>query len=237
MRNMENARPIPAGIALRRRTQKGQELMEFGLIFGLVLAPLFLGMIVYGMNLIVSNQVNFFCREIGSIHIGGADLSTAATQASVASLAGALNLQVGSSGGAANTGNGGSGLVTITQFTYVGTTSQTSCSGVSTCNAQSFVYIQRIKFGNGSLTTAPASVAGDPSGATIDSKGIVNNPFGDPLAKLPTSAQSAMSALWKPATTGGIQDGQTVYLVETYFESTGFSFGKGTQGVYAKFFF
>ena len=95
--------------------------MEFGLIFGLVLAPLFLGMIVYGMNLIVSNQVNFFCREIGSIHIGGADLSTAATQASVASLAGALNLQVGSSGGAANTGNGGNGLVTITQFTYVGT--------------------------------------------------------------------------------------------------------------------
>src|SRR4029077_5147605 len=101
MRNMENAGAIPAGLARRRQNQKGQELMEFGLIFGLVLAPLFLGMIVYGMNLIVSNQVNFFCREIGSIHIGGADLSLATTQASIASLAGALNLQVGVSGGAA----------------------------------------------------------------------------------------------------------------------------------------
>ncbi len=87
------------------------------------------------------------------------------------------------------------------------------------------------------MATAPTSIAGDPSGATMNSQGIVASPYTDSHAKLPTTAQSAMSALWKPATTGGIQDGQTVYLVETYFESTGFSFGKGTQGVYAKFFF
>ena len=221
----------------RKRTQGGQEFMEFGLVFGLILAPLFLSMIVFGMNLIISNQVNFFCREIGSLFIGGADLSLATTQASVASLAGGLNLVVGTTGGASNTSNGGSGIVTVTQIKYVGSSTQTTCTGVASCNTNSFVYMQRVTFGNGSLSTAPVSLAGVPSGVTMNSQGVVSNPYGDPNAKLTGTAQSGMKALWNAGNTGGLQDGQAVNLVETYFESTGFSFGTGTHGVFAKFFF
>ena len=223
----------------RRRTQGGQEFLEFSLIFGLVLAPLFLSMIIYGMNLIVSNQVNFLCSEIGALYIGGQDLTLASTQATVASLANGLNLVVGTTGGYANTSNStSSGIVTITQIKYVGTSAQTTCTGISSCNTNSFVYMQRIQFGNGSLATAPTSVAGTPStGITVNSQGIVANPYGDSHAKLTGTAESGMVALWNAGNTGGLQDGQIVNLVETYFESTGFSFGSGTHGVYAKFFF
>jgi hypothetical protein len=223
----------------RKRTQGGQEFLEFSLIFGLVLAPLFLSMIIYGMNLIVSNQVTFLCSEVGSLYIAGQDLTLASSQATVARLANGLNLVVGTTGGYANTSNStSSGIVTITQIKYVGTSAQTTCSGISPCNTNSFVYMQRIQFGNGSLATAPVSVAGTPnSGITVNSQGVVANPYGDSTAKLSGTAESGMVALWNAGATGGLQDGQTVNLVETYFESTGFSFGSGTHGVYAKFFF
>lgn len=211
--------------------------MEFGLIFGLILAPLFLSMIVYGINLIQSNQVNFLCREVGSLYIGGSDLTLASVQSTVSSLAGGLNLQVGTSGGYSNTSNSGNGIVTITQMKYVGSATQTTCTGISSCNTNSFVYMQRIRFGNGSLSTAPTSVAGNPGSVTYNSQGIVANPYGDANAKLTGTAQSNMKTLWNAGNTGGLQDGQVVNLVETYFESTGFSFGQGTKGIYAKFFF
>ena len=211
--------------------------MEFALVFGLILAPLFLSMIVYGMNLIVSNQVTFLCQEIASMYIGGTDLSLASNQATVARLANGLNLTVGTTGGASNTGNGGSGIITVTQIKYVGTSAQTTCTGVSPCNTNSFVYMQRVTFGNGSLATAPVSLAGNPSGATMNSQGVVSNPYGDATAKLTGTAQSSMKSLWNAGNTGGLQDGQAVNLAETYFESTGFSFGSGTHGIYAKLFF
>jgi hypothetical protein len=221
----------------RKRTQGGQEFMEFALIFGLILAPLFLSMIIFGMNLIVSNQVNFFCREVGSLFISGADLTQPGYQTSLSYLAAGLNLQVGTTGGKANTGNSGSGIVTVTQIKYVGTSAQTTCTGVSSCNTNSFVYMQRIQFGNGSLATAPVSLAGTPSGVTTNPQGVVANPYGDANAKLTGTAQTGMKSLWNAGNTGGLQDGQAVNLVETYFESTGFSFGSGTHGIFAKFFF
>jgi hypothetical protein len=231
-------RALSAGVMRRRRSQKGQELLEFGLVMGFLLVPLFLGMIVYGTNLIQSNQVNALCREIGSMYIGGTDLSLAASQKTVSTLAAGLNLQVGTTGGAANTSNStGSGIVTITQMTYVGNLNQITCSNNTPCNTTSFVFMQRIKFGNGSLATAPASLAGDPSGATMNAQGVVANPYADTTARLPSTQNADMKTLWNAGNTGGLQDGQTVYLVETYVESSGFSFGQGAKGIYAKFFF
>ncbi len=108
----------------RRRTQKGQELMEFGMVMGLVLAPLFLGMIVYGTNLIQSNRgKRTLPRNRQHSYWRSGPLYRRDTSLGCSTLAAGLNLQVGTTGGAANTSNStGSGIVTITQMTYVGTT-------------------------------------------------------------------------------------------------------------------
>jgi hypothetical protein len=226
-------------VTRRRRGQSGQELMEFGLVFFLLLGPLFLGMISGGLNLVRSNQVNFFCADLASLYISGTDFSTQNAQTTATTLATGLNLKVASGGGKANTGNTtGSGIVTISKIQYVGTTAQPTCTGVSPCNSTSFVFLQRVTFGNGSLASAPTSLTGTPSSSMVtDTSGTVSNPYGDANAKLQGTAQSNMKTLWNAGNSGGVVDGQSVYLVETYFESTGFSFGTGTKGIYAKFFF
>jgi hypothetical protein len=228
-----------------RRGERGQEMLEFTLVTWLILIPMFLGMISIGMNLVRSNQVTFVTGDIGTMYIQGQDFSTYAMQALAAREASGLNLQIGSSftgNNASNTGTTtGSVIVTLTEFMYIGATTAPTCVGVApaTCtNANSFVYRQRIQFGNGSLATAPVSIAGTPSASiSISNTGVVSNYITDSHAQLPTAADAAMDGLWNPGTSNGLQDGQVVYLVETYFESTGFSFGTGTHGIYAKFFY
>jgi hypothetical protein len=228
-----------------RRGERGQEMLEFTLVTWLILIPMFLGMISIGMNLIRSNQVTFVAGDIGTMYIQGQDFSTYPMQNLAAREGSGLNFVVGSSftgNNATNTGNTtGSVIVTLTEMMYIGTTAQATCAAVApaTCtNANSFVYRQRIQFGNGSLATAPPSIAGTPSASiAISSTGVVANYITDVNAQLPSTADSAMDGVWNPGTANGLVDGQLVYLVEMYFESTGFSFGTGTKGVYAKFFY
>ena len=228
-----------------RRGERGQEMLEFTLVTWLILLPMFLGMISLGMNLVRSNEVTFVTGDIGTMYIQGQDFSTYAMQSLAAREASGLNLQVGSSftgNNASNTGNTtGSVIVTLTEFMYIGTSAQATCAAVAPAvctNAQGFVYRQRIQFGNGSLATAPASIAGTPNASIVMSNtGVVANYITDSHAQLPATADAAMDSLWNPGTANGLQDGQLVYLVETYFESTGFSFGTGTKGIYAKFFY
>jgi hypothetical protein len=220
-------------------------MLEFTLVTWLILIPMFLGMISLGLNLVRSNQVSFVAGDIGTMYVQGQDFSTYSMQNLASRLASGLNLQVGSSftgNNATNTGNSsGSVIVTLTEMMYIGTVSQATCTGVApaTCtNAGSFVYRQRIRFGNGSLATAPASIAGTPSSSiAISSSGVVANYVTDTNAALPSTADAAMDGVWNPQTANGLQDGQLVYLVEMYFESTGFGFGTGTKGIYAKFFY
>jgi hypothetical protein len=66
----------------------------------------------------------------------------------------------------------------------------------------------------------------------------------DARAALAGSAQTNMQALWQSssAVTGGtatpLSDGQTAYIVETYFQSPDLSVGSlAGNGVYARYFF
>ncbi len=230
----------------RRKTQSGQEIVEFALV-ACLLVPLFLGTFVVGMNLIRSIQTNQVCRDLTDMYIHGADFSTYSMQQEAQRLAQGLNLQVGggfSGNNNVNTGNSGRGLVTVSRVMYVGSTSSPSCVavGAGNCtNHDSFVYLEQIQFGNGTLASANTVTLGTPSGANVNSSGNVANPVTDSHAQLSGAAQSAMGSLWAANGTTGQQaltDGQVTYVVETYFQSPDLSVTSlSGNGVYARYFF
>jgi len=220
--------------------------LEFAL-FAWFFVPLFIWMFVAGINLVRSNQVNFICRDLASLYIHGADFSTYFNQSLAKRLANGLNLDVGSSfsgSNASNTSNSnGSGLVTLVEVMYVGATTDSNCTavGASNCvNHDSFVYLQRIQFGNGALATSAPSIAGTPSsGIQTTAQGQVLSYLTDSNAKLPAQAQSDMSSQWQTNANGRspLVDGQVIYIAETYFQTTQFQFGTGANGVFARFSF
>jgi len=231
--------------ARRRKTQGGQEILEFGLA-AVLLVPMFIGSFVVGMNLIRSIQTNQVCRDLASMYIHGGDFSTYPMQQEAQRLAQGLNLQIGSSFAGneqSNTSNQGNGIVTVTQVMWIGSTTSSNCIavGASNCtNANSFVFTQQIQFGNSSLANSNTVSMGSPASAIMNTSGIVQNYITDSRAALAGSAQTNMQALWQNnnGTTTSLTDGQVAYVVETYFQSPDLSVGSlSGQGVYARYFF
>lgn len=251
--------------ARRRKTQRGQEIFEFALAMVWIFVPLFIGVFVVGMNLIRSIQARQVCRDLDDMYIHGADFSTYPIQQEAQRLAQGLNLQIGSSftgNQQANTGNSGSGLVTITQIMWIGGTTSNSCLSVApqACtNQSSFVYTQQVQFGNSSYVNANTVTVGQCPTAILNSSGVVqssvsngqiDNYITDSRAALPTASQTAMQALWQsgPAGTTPLVDQQVIYIVEGYFASpagisgsVGFTSannpGYVSTGVYARYFY
>ena len=230
--------------ARRRKTQSGQEIFEFGLVT-ILLMPMFLGAFVVGMNLIRSIQANQVCRDLDDMYIHGGDFSTYSMQQEAQRLAQGLNLQIGSSFAGneqANTGNGGNGLVTVSQIMWIGAVGSTSCTAVlpAACtNESSFVFTQQIQFGNGSLSNASTVSVGQCPSAVMNTSGVVQNYVTDARAALAGSAQTAMQSLWQnDANSTALTDQQVAYVVETYFQSPDLSVGSlSGNGVYARYFF
>jgi hypothetical protein len=242
--NMSQQRKTGA-TARRRRTQSGQEIVEFALVAAL-LVPIFIASFIVGMNLIRSIQCNQICRDLADMYIHGGDFSTYPLQQEAQKLSQGLNLQVGSSYSGyqqANTANGGSGLVTVTQVMWVGGPTSASCVavGAGNCNNQnSFVYTQQIQFGNGSLSNANTVTMGPCPSAVLNTSGIVQNSITDSRAQLAGSYQTNLQALWQinNGTQTPLTDGQITYVVETYFQSPNLSVGSlSGDGVYARYFF
>jgi hypothetical protein len=252
----------------RKKTQGGQEIFEFALAMVWIFVPLFIGAFIVGMNLIRSIQANQVCRDLDDMYIHGADFSTYPIQQEAQRLAQGLNLQIGNSfagneaGATANTGNSGSGLVTVTQIMWIGNNMSNSCLSVApqACtNASSFVYTQQIQFGNSTYANSSTVTVGQCPNAILNSSGVVqssvnngviSNYITNAQAALPASAQTAMQALWQsgPAGTTPLVDQQVVYIVETYFASPGGISGSVgipsasnpgyvNTGVYARYFF
>lgn len=228
----------------RKRGEKGQEIVEFGLV-ALLFVPVIMGTFVTGMNLIVSIQANNLVRNVGNLYIHGADFSTYPYQQLAQRMGTGLNLQMPSFSGnlSSNTGTSGDGIVWVSQVMYVGATTDPNCAAVGAANCtnhDSFVFTQRFVFGNSNLTSQHASFVGDPTGATISSQGSVSNPVTDSHARLGTAGQTAMTSMWQTTANGQqpLRDGQVVYLAEGYFQTPTLSLGNNSsQGVYAKSFF
>ncbi len=230
--------------ARRRKTQSGQEIFEFGLVT-ILLMPMFLGAFVVGMNLIRSIQANQVCRDLDDMYIHGGDFSTYSMQQEAQRLAQGLNLQIGASFAGneqSNTGNGGNGLVTVSQIMWIGGPTSTSCVsvGASNCtNQSSFVFTQQIQFGNSSLENSSTVSVGECPSAVMNSSGVVQNYITNAQAALSGSAQTAMQNLWQnDASSTPLTDQQVAYIVETYFQSPDLSVGGlAGNGVYARYFF
>ncbi len=229
----------------RRKTQSGQEIVEFGLV-AVLLVPMLIGAFVVGMNLIRSIQCNQVCRDLDSMYIHGGDFSTYPLQQEAQRLAQGLNLQIGASFAGnqqSNTGNAGNGLVTVTQIMWIGATTAARCMGVlpAVCtNANSFVYTQQMQFGNGSLASPVTVSLGTCPPAIMNTSGVVQGYVTDSHAEITGSAQTNLLALWQVnnGTTTALADGQVVYVVETYFQSPDLSVGSlSGNGVYARYFF
>lgn len=228
----------------RERREKGQEIIEFAFV-ALLFVPMFLGMFVIGMNLIMSIQANNMVRSLGNLYIHGADFSTYSYQQLAQRMGTGLNLQMPSFSGnvQSNTGSAGDGVIWITQAMYVGKVTDPNCvaAGAGNCtNHDSFVFLQRVVFGNTSLPAHPASSMGDPTGATISSQGSVSNPVTDTNAKLSPTGQAAMAGLWQTTLNGQapLADGQIFYASEGYFQTPSLTLGNNvSQGVYVRSFF
>ena len=212
------------------------------------LVPMLLGAFVVGLNIIKNLQANQVVRDLDSIYIHGGDFSTYPMQQLAQRLAQGLNLQFpafsnGTINAQANTSTSGDGLVWVSQIMYIGATTDPNCVavGASNCtNHDSFVFTQRIVFGNSNLSSVRASVLGDPTGATLTNGGIVQNYVTDSSAQLSTSGEAALKTLWQTKSNGQtpLTDGQVVYVVEGYFRTASFSLGSvSSKGVYARSFF
>lgn len=235
---------LPIGLHKRER---GNEIVEFALLISF-LAPVLLGTFVIGMNMVRAIAVNHIVRDLDSMYIHGADFSTSGYQTLALRLASGMNLQApafpgGTTNIQSNTGSSGNGLIWVTKIMYVGATTDSYCNtvGSGACvNHDSFVYLQRIVFGNSTLTSQQQSTLGDASQANITSAGIVQNYLTDSGAKLPSAAQTTMTNLWQTTNNGQepLADGDIVYVVEGYFQSPDLTISSASgKGVYARYFF
>lgn len=214
----------------RRRYQRGVEALEFGL-FAVVMAPALVWMFTNGMNFVRFNKANDVARATALMYLKNTDMNVLGTQEIVARVAEGLNLQVDNGATPPNqvkSNSVGSGLVVLTQVKYVG--SGTCPSGCT--NLNQYVYMDRVYIGNRSLQfngSTVLSALGDPAAAIWSSTtGDISSPYTDNRAQLPAS----FAALWS----GGVGDGQVIYVVECFFAG---SFGTGAfggNGIYARVF-
>ena len=204
----------------RRRGQGGNEIIEFGLL-SLLLVPTLIYMFVSGMNLIRLNQGTQVSRDIGDLFIHGIDFSTFDAQSLSARLAQGFNLQVGSfysGNNAANDGNGGNGLVLLSQVMYIGAGACSALpAGTGCTNQNQYVFTRRLSFGNKGLQfngTTVTSALGTPT-ASINSAGYVQSYLTDARAVCPNIGNLFATQL---------ADQQVAYVTETFFSSPDLTF-------------
>jgi hypothetical protein len=219
----------------RSRRQRGNEIIEFA-ILSVFLVPLFIWMFVNGMNLLRFIQTTQISRDIGALYIHGVDFTTYEAQQVAARLAQGYVLNVGSSyagSNPSNDANGGNAWVVLSEILYVGSTSCASLPSNVTCtNLNKYVFLQRLDFGNSGVLfngNPVQSGIGNPTGATINSGGYVLNYLTD---------SKAQAAGFGSFMTTQLTDGQTAYVVETFFADPVLNFSSyPSGGIYSRTFF
>ena len=228
-----------SGSPRRSRRQRGNEIIEFALL-SVFLVPLLIWTVIVGLDLIRLIQTQQICREVGTLYIRGVDYSTYSAQVVASRLSQGYSLQVGSgfAGGVTNQYNNdqntGNGWVVLSELMYVGNTGTGSCStlpvGTACTNHNQYVYLQRIDFGNSTLTingTTVQSAIGN-STATQNASGYIANYLTDAGAVAPNFSSFLQT---------GLADGQVIYVVETFFASPDLGFSSiGGGGMYSRNF-
>ena len=182
----------------RRRRSGGNALVEFGLC-ATFLIPLYLWMVIMGLDLKRVMQTNQVSRDAGHMYARWVDFSKPGNQDLLVRLASGLGL----------TRTGGKGVVILSKMMKIGT-QQCADGGVSLAqcaNLNQTVFVQRIVIGNKLLA---ASKYGTPSDSILNADGTI-----DAVDYLKNA--SAISANF--GTTLALSDGEVAYLSEAWFES------------------
>ena len=204
--------------------EKGSALIEFVFCFGLFWAPLFLGMLTVGFNLIAAVQVTQLCRDAAHMYSQGIDFSQATYKTLLINLAPGLGLAA----------TGGKGEVILSSITYI---DDTDCSAAglnnSTCtNRLKYVVTRRIVIGN-TGTGFPTSNFGTPSSGILDSAGNVTSSGGTPYYLTNSSAQAGN---FQTSTGVTLTSQHYAYTAETYVQSPYWT-SLGTSGIAARSIF
>ena len=194
-----------------KHSEKGSQVLEFALVT-LVIVPFLLGVVVIGLNLGRSVQVAQIGRDAGSMYVRGVDFAQTANQ----------DILVRLSQGLGMTRTAGTGVVILSKVGFI---TAAACTGISPCNSNQYVVVERMVVGNSSLRTSNFGPAGT---VTIDAYGNVANYMTDANA-VATGFSSVLT----------LSGNEFAYVSETYFPSPSFDmpgFQTGT-GVYARSIF
>lgn len=225
------------GVSCRKRArrQRGSEIIEFA-VLSMFLVPMFIWMFINGMNLIRMIQATQITRDIGNLYIHGVDFSTYPSQQLASRLAQGYVLNIGNSFSgniASNDANTGNAWIVLSQVMYVGSNSCSSLPQNTVCtNLNKYVFLQRVDFGNKAIlfgSRPVVSQVGDPSGATINNGGYVQNYLTDSRAQAPTFSNFMTTQL---------ADGQIAYVVEGFYADPALNFSSfPSGGLYIRNFF
>jgi len=218
----------------RYRRQRGNEILEFGLM-AVFLVPTFIWVFINGMNLIRLIQCTQICRDIGNLYMQGVDFSTYQAQNVASTLAQGYGLSVGTSftgNEASNDGNSsGNAWIILSEVMYVGSSACSALPVNTSCtNSGKYVYIMHLDFGNKNVTingNTLQSQIGNPSGATINAEGYVQNYLTD-INAVAANAGSYIT----------LGDTQVAYVSEAFFASPTLDFSAYSGGgITARTFF
>lgn len=182
----------------RNLGRRGNSLIEFALAFALLL-PLYVWMLVYGLDLKRMMQVTQVSRDAGHMYARGVDFSLLGNQDVLVRLAAGMNM----------TRTGGAGVVILTRVLKVG--AQDCTDGgvpVASCsNLGQAVITQRIVVGNAGLR--PSRI-GTPPAALLKPDGSIA-----PADYLTASGARAtgFDAILNLA------EGEMAYVAESWFDS------------------
>ncbi|MBI4892042.1 MAG: hypothetical protein HY821_15560 [Acidobacteria bacterium] len=185
-------------MALRRRKQRGNTLLEFGLCL-VLLVPLYMSMVIMGMDLKRVMQTNQIARDTGHMFARWVDFSQTGNQNLVVRLASGLQM----------TRTSGGGVVILSKLMRIGT-QQCTDGGVSTAqctNLNKTVVTQRIVIGNKLLKTSKIAT---PSDAIVTSNGTLT-------AANYLKNSTAVATNFESILTLG--DGELAFVTEAWFES------------------
>ena len=162
-----NCKPAAAS-ARRHDEERGTALIEFVLATGLLIVPIFFGLIMIGLSLVLANQVTEVCRDTGHMFAYGVDFSQSSPQLLVTNqLAQGLSM----------TPTGGKGVIYLSTLTYVDATSCAAAglqANTSSCpNMNQTVVIKRLVIGNTAVQASNFAPAITPG--IIESNGDISS--------------------------------------------------------------
>lgn len=181
-----------------RRSRHGNAIIEFALAFALLM-PLYVWMLVYGLDLWRLMQVVQVSRDAGHMYARGVDFSLTGNQELLVRLAAGMRM----------TRTGGAGLVVLTRVLKVSAQDCTD-GGISVAgcaNLNQAVITQRILVGNAALAS---SRLGTPPASLLLPDGSIRP--SDYLTKAAARATNFDAIL-------NLAAGETAYVAECWFES------------------